>query len=939
MLKTIIRRTFDVREGEFRISLWMQAYVFLIIAVLLIIKPTVNAIFLSELGVEQLPWAFLLVAVIAILSSVFYTRTLVRFALDKIIAATLSASIVVLILLGLLLKFGLLSGWMLYFFYVWVAIYALLSASQFWVMANLVFNIREAKRLFGFIGSGAIMGGIFGGYLTSLLTPLIGTEYTLLLAALLLTPCYPLLNRIWKSRVNKLNTFKQKKRVASEMELPYKLLLQSRHLMLIAAIVAVGVLVAKLVDYLFSDFAAAAIPDPDELSAFFGFWFSTFNLLSLTIQLFLTRRIVGIWGVGFSLMLLPIGIFAGSLFFLVLPELSAILVVKAMDGVLKQSVHKSANELLALPLPFELKNKTKSFIDVVVDSIATGLAGFLLIFVIKGLNLPSFYIALLILGLVGLWMYFVFEVRKEYFRTYRQNLEALTSQGGRDRRRKLSDKPSVVRGMRTVFRSGTDEQILYMLGKLMEINDKRFLKEVEELLTHPSVKIRTAAIQNLYFLNSDSMSARVPGLLEAGDDALTLATLQYILRHAEKNSGLVYNAYLDHPNPQISETALFCLAQEARDNHEMKVQYKLEERIRAKLENTDAPEDKASLKRLLQVVGVANIPEFYPFIRHHFGNGEPEVVATAIEAAGHSMYPGFIDGLIAFLPMKATRNAASAALEQYGSSILPLLADYVSNRKASLESCRFIPHVMRRFESQEAIRHLLQLLEDPDLTIRLEVIRAMSELRRVKPTLKFNRDKIVAVVLEECKLYHQTLSAMHTQIIISYRNRKRTGKQISEAEKDARGSLLELLERRLDAGLERIFKLLGLKFPQHDVQIAYEGLLSKRHEAQANAIEFLDNMLSGDLKRRLLPIIEESALDTSSEEVLQKIMHRIPTERECFALLLNGNDYRVKLAVLYLIKQQADPGYISLVEDFATSDDLKIRTFAGEALAALRSSV
>jgi AAA family ATP:ADP antiporter len=230
------------------------------------------------------------------------------------------------------------------------------------------------------------------------------------------------------------------------------------------------------------------------------------------------------------------------------------------------------------------------------------------------------------------------------------------------------------------------------------------------------------------------------------------------------------------------------------------------------------------------------------------------------------------------------------------------------------------------------------LLGDGDLSIRLEVVRALSDLRRSKPKLKFNRDKVVAVILEECKLYHQTLSAMHTQIIILYRNRKRSGKDISELEKDARGSLLELLERRLDAGLERIFKLLGLKFPQHDVQIAYEGLLSKKHEAQANAIEFLDNMLSGDLKRRLLPIIEESSLDTTSEEVLQKIMHRIPTERECFALLLNGNDYRVKLAVLYLIKQQGDSGFISLVEEVGSGDDLKIRNFAREVLTELRSA-
>jgi len=938
MLRTIIRKTFDVREGEFKISFWMQAYVFLIIAVLLIIKPTVNAIFLSELGVEQLPWAYLLVAVTAIVSSAFYTRALSRFPLNKIIEATLFASILAFALLGILLKLGLVSGWMLYFYYVWVAIYALLAASQFWVMANLVFNIREAKRLFGFIGSGAILGGIFGGYLTSLLTPAIGTEYTLLLAALLLTPCFWLLKKIWKLRIHKLNTFKQKKRVGANETRTYQLIWQSRHLTFIACIVAVSVLVAKLVDYLFSDFAAAAIPDPDELTAFFGFWFSTFNLLSLAIQLFLTRRIVGIWGVGFSLMLLPLGIFLGSLFFLILPELSAILVVKAMDGVLKQSVHKSANELLALPLPFELKNKTKSFIDVVVDSMATGLAGFLLIFVVKGLELPRFYIVLLILGLGILWIYFVFEVRKEYFRTYRENLEALTAATSKTRKRKYADKASVVSGMRTVFRKGTEEQILFMLGKLMEINDSRFATDVEELLHHPSIKVRTAAIQNLYFLNSDAMVADVAGLLEVRDEALTLATLQYILLHAQKNSELVYDTYLDHPNQQVAETALYCLAQEARDNYSLKMHYGLEVRIREKLQHVHAASDAAAIERMLRVVGVANYSEYYPFIAQHFHHSNPEVVCTALEAAGTSLYPGFIEELVAHLPNKVTRPSATTALLNYGSRVLPELTGIVWQRKVSIASCRFVPSVIKRFESQEAIRALFHLLGDPDLSIRLEVVRALSDLRRMKPRLNFNRNRVGAVILEECKLYHQTLSAMHTQIIISYRNRKRSGKAVSEGEKEARGSLLDLLERRLDAGLERIFRLLGLHYPQGDVDIAYEGLLSKKQEARANAIDFLDNMLTGDLKRHLLPIIEESTLDISSEEVIQKIQHRIPNERECFELLLNGNDFKVKLAVLYLIQQQGDPAYLALVEQYASSEDLKIRTFAEEALAVLKGA-
>jgi len=932
MLRTIIQKVFDVREGEFKVSFLMTAYIFLIIAVLLVIKPTVNALFLSEIGVEQLPIAFLLVALTAIVSSFAYSKALNKFSLRKIIETTLVSSVTVLICLGLLLRFNLANGWVLYFFYVWVAIYAVLSASQFWVLANMVFNVREAKRLFGFIGSGAILGGIFGGYATSLLAPFVDSEILLFLAALLLLFCIPLLRSIWGLRVAKLNIYKQKKRTVSFSEKPLALIKKSKHLTYISLIVAVSVLVAKLVDYLFSDFASTAIPDTEELTSFFGFWFSTFNLLSLMVQLFFTQRIVGIWGVGFSLFLLPFGIFLGAAMFFIMPELSVVIVIKAMDGILKQSVHKSATELLSLPLPFDLKNKTKSFIDVVVDSIATGLAGFVLIFIVQAFALPSVYIVGIILILVVVWVFFIFKVRKEYFKTFRNNLLHIT-----EKTNKTLDvntkKVSVIKGMQSVFQNGTEEQIIFMLGKLMEINDKRFLKDVQALLEHPSTKVRAEAIKNLYFLNPGAMVSNVNELLSTHDDNLTLATLDYLIMHAQKNSQMVFDTYLDHKNSRLADAALFCLARETRDNHSLKAIYNLKRRIQEKIDaHTAGTGDASTLPLLLKTIGHSNINQFYSFIKKHFKNSDPKVVGAAIESAGLSLSEVLVQDLIAFLPQKEYRWIAIDALRNYGNTMLSVLTQSAKERLAPIETCRFIPMAMKSFNSQAAVTHLFELLNDPDLSIRLEVIRALSDLRKSNYELIFDNYRVVALIYDECKLYHLTLSAMHSQIIVAYRNRKRSHKEISLEERDARASLLELLERRLDAGLERIFKLLGLKYVQRDVEIAYQSLLSDKEIARTNAIEFLDNLLSGNLKRTLLPIIEESALDISSEEVLQKIKHKIPTEHECFQLLLQGNDLKVKLAVLYLIKQQQEKKYIPILEQESKSDDLKVRAFAKDAL-------
>ena len=261
MLRKLVQRTFDIRSGELGVSLLMQLYIFLIITTLLIVKPTVNALFLSELTSRSLPYAFLLVALVAMGSSYFYNKALKRFSLLRIITFTLIISALVFISLKVLLSLHYFSTWLLYFYYVWVAIYAVLATSQFWILANLVYNIREAKRLFGFIGAGAISGGILGGYLTNLLAPIIGNDDLMIIGAILVIGCIPLLHIIWRKRVKSLGVFRQQQRTYASNESSFKLILESKHLTYIAGIIGVGVLVAKLVDYQYSDMASKAIPD------------------------------------------------------------------------------------------------------------------------------------------------------------------------------------------------------------------------------------------------------------------------------------------------------------------------------------------------------------------------------------------------------------------------------------------------------------------------------------------------------------------------------------------------------------------------------------------------------------------------------------------------------------------------------------------------------
>ncbi len=383
--------------------------------------------------------------------------------------------------------------------------------------------------------------------------------------------------------------------------------------------------------------------------------------------------------------------------------------------------------------------------------------------------------------------------------------------------------------------------------------------------------------------------------------------------------------------------ALYCLARAARTNYSLKQRYTLQDRIStalASVEGTSTNLQDTSL--IIEILGIANIPIFHKELLQYLKHPKPELVRTAIKAIGTTHELGLTTHLIFLLDQKKYRPTIIEAFKEMGIQVLPLLRTSIQERLYPLSVIRFIPMAIQSFYSKEAVHQLLLVLTDKDLTVRLEVVRALSAIRSTHPHLKFNRYKVVSVIFDECRLHHQTLSAMHTQIIISYRNRSKSKKEIGDAERDARTSLLELLERRLESGLERIFKLLGLRYQQKDVAIAYEGLLSQKQEAQLNAIEFLDNLLTGELKRKLLPIIEDSALDISSEEELQKIKHKIPTELECFKLLLQGNDLKVKLAVLFLITQQKEPRYLTMVEKYIHDLDPKIKSFALAAYTAVQ---
>jgi len=923
LLKGLLRRIFDIRRGEALRASLMFLYIFLIISSLMIVKPVANSLFLSKFGASHLPYAFILVAICAGGVTTFYLRLMKHGRLKQLINRTLQFFVVCLFVFWLLLHFKYLETWALYVFYVWVAIFAVIATSQFWTLANIIFNAREAKRLFGFIGAGAIAGGIAGGYLTNFLAPILGSKNLLFVCIGSLASCIPITGIVWqKAAADAGDTFQTQKQMERLIDHPLKLLKESKHVAYLAVIVGISVVVAKLVDFQYSAIASETITNHDELTAFFGFWLSNFNIASL-------------FGVGTSLYFLPFGILIGAVATLMNPAIWSAILIKINDGSLKQSINKAGLELLTLPIPADIKKQAKAFIDVFVDSLATGIGGLILIGLTLGLQFSASYVSTVIIPLIVIWLLMVRRVRREYIQSFRQKIESSRAPSLRD----LDEmkRESVYGGLLSVLKGGNERKILHVLRMIKDIQNDRFVPYLMELLHHPSSAIRIEVLRNIYFYKHLSFTHDVKELVKDSDQQVKTEALHYLFQHANGDGVSLLGSYLKHPDYAIQGAALLCAARESKDNRKLKQTFNIRALVQERLKQLEEIDDKQLLHftkiNCAEVIGAASIPELYPHLHELLKDRGTDVIKAAIISAGQTGNREFIPILFQYLEDNQLQSFATQALASFGTEIVELLIYFMNSPKEDRKIRLRIPRVIASFGKQRSVDALLQNADHRDLAIRREVLKALNRMREKQADLRFDESKIEKHILQESKTYRTMFLALFSQIEAD----QQLDEQIASVPnlvqiKLARQNLIEALEKRLEQNFERLFRLLGLLYQPEAIHDVYLSLRSHRRDQRANAIEFLDNVLDGHLKKIIIPIVETTLVETLVEESMRRLGFRRYSEVECLGWILTGEDNYLKEVTLKLISQLREDRFDRYIFKLLKDPDPRMKKMARWAL-------
>lgn len=408
----IIKPVADVKpEERFRTAV-MFFYFFLTIALVYILKPLRNALFLSELGAKNLRYVYIgegifLMFVVAAL--VWYAKKVSR---RTFYLSTLGfyASNLVLFWVFFHLKVPYLSA----FFYVWVSSFTITATTQFWMLANDVYKPEAAKRLFGLIISGGSIGGIIGGMTTHRLLHSIKAEELLLVAAGVIVACAIFVAASWKSiypeNIEKAHTDILNK---PSLEVGSKILLGSSYLIMLALLVIFAKMSSTIIDNQFNRMVELTYAGKEARGAFLAAFMSWLNVASFISQLFITGFCLRFLGMKTSLRILPLGLllFCGAT--VLYPVLLSAALLEIFDGTVNYSIQQASKEVLYLPLTSEVRYRVKPVIDMLGFRVAKSLSGIYIAVAAPLLALPDEKLGLLVLFLVPFWLFLVWQITKK----------------------------------------------------------------------------------------------------------------------------------------------------------------------------------------------------------------------------------------------------------------------------------------------------------------------------------------------------------------------------------------------------------------------------------------------------------------------------------------------------------------------------------------------
>ena len=883
MLRNLIAVVVEVRPDERATTILMFTYSFLAMTTYNIVQPVTRAAFIADFGAGNIPYVLLAAGPAVGLLMHAYGR--VAATLPKQWALPLLQVGLAAVLAAFWLLFQTGSRWVSAGFYLFGLLLGTLLVSQFWTLAHEIYDPRQARRLFGFIGAGFGLGGMAGAGLV--IAGPAGRDALLLFSAgsLLATTGIVVAIARRERRVQEPDVDAEHTQALGVVA-ALRLIGASPSLRQIAALIGLAALGGVVVDQQLN-MAAEQFRGGDEaaVTSFLASVRLVVSASQFVLQIAFVKQIYRLLGLGFALLMLPVGLAATALPILVSGALLAPAVATVVDRSIRYSVDRTTREMLFLPVPSSLKRRAKPFLDVTVDRLARGIGAVLMLVLIQpwGLGLGWPQLSIVVLVMVGAWLVLAARAKDRYVLAIRDGLE---SQAVDVRAVDVADL-TTVEALLEELAHPEERRVLHAIT-VLESLDKQHL--VTPLLLHhtaPTVRARAWTMLGgsrpevlrrwepmvTRLVNDSDADVRAHAIVQLarlrGEDAASLAH-SLLTAHSPRaavSAAVVLASTGRAEDAEVAETTLTTLAADGSDAAAL---------VRRDVATAIRQLDSRTCRQLL-----------IPLLQ----DTDPRVAEEAMRSvrAFRPFDPLYVPTLTSLLGDRRLKGGARDVLVAYGEPVVEFLGYALGDLDEDVWVRRHVPATLARIPVQQSMDLLVGHLDDQDGFLRYKVVAALNHLHRVGPELAFSNDRVEAVVLTETRRFFAHITLRQALV---------------DAEPVYSDTLLSrVLGEKTARAVDRVYRLLALLHPWRDIE-SVRWTIERNASARGQAFEYLDNVLSQRVRRVVLPMLEDLPGPERARRGHELLGTRARDLEETLLALINDGDEIVAAAAIDLVGGQ-----------------------------------
>jgi|GEM_PF-1660093 len=871
------------------------------------------ALFLGQFGASALPSVYLAAAGLSAAAGYFYSRLQNRLSFAALMTGTLVSLLVVVSALRGALFFTQAAA-LFFFAMVFYRVLSILTDLEYWAVAGRLYDLRQAKRLFGFIGTGEVVARIIGSFSVPLLLTIGGVPNLLILSALALLLCVILLRRI----LPMIPADEGPRQTTAQKEAGSSIgsLVQDPYLRFVLIVAFCGILGKYLVDFAFLQQVKLRFDDAKEVASFFALFSGISQCASLLTRVFLSGRVLAAIGVHRGLLVLPgahvvcttLLMIAGGLSLGPDPVFWLVVLNQGIYKTLKHPIDNPSLKTLYQPIPKDRRLSLAIAVDAILNPAGIALSSALMVLFTSVFHSDPVRFAWALLACFLFWLWSARQAATEYVRAL-----VVALRGRIEDVEFAFDDEAAIESLRTTLRNGNEEDALVALQILGDHAPAALSPMLSDLASHPEKAVRRAALERIEAHKPQGIASKLRERLDKEpEDALRAQALRALAAVEGASSHAELARHSASPILALREAALLGL---------LRLRHKDGTAGVHELARSTDPKQRSAAARLIRLAGG---PEEVPILKTLIEDPEVAVSRLAIFAAGQMKDPTLVPLLIQRVTRRGVLGASRASLALAGEAALQQMVNAFEGTDRS-DVRRGLVSAMSRNRSEGALRFLILKLDIEDIAVRQEVVRALAhsrfsategeDLERIEELARKEAARALGTLFQARDLdTAQGAETLRRALLGSHRNTR-----------------------------ERILLLLGMTRDPKALLAVRTHIDAPHKDRRAYAEEILDVVLSREERALFMPAITGAIENMTEEQVEHLGLVRGTAAERVKALFLDpspGVESWIRAAALEAAPRMKVGGLDRAIETFLTTSIGAGFTKTGEwSLGALRGLI